>query len=50
MSLAEKRDLLDLCQVLFEPKSSLMVKLVYPLYFKCYHLGKVSLPGFIYST
>ena len=41
IGLFEMRDLLDLCSLLFEPKTSLTIKLCYPRYWKVQHLGHV---------
>lgn len=43
IGLFELRDLLDLCSLLYEPKTSLVVRLRYPRYWRCQHLGKVGL-------
>jgi hypothetical protein len=37
------RDLLDICALLFEPKTSLVVELLYPKGWKAEHMGKVLL-------
>ncbi|KAI9784806.1 MAG: hypothetical protein M1839_001536 [Geoglossum umbratile] len=40
LGLFEMRDLLDICTLLFEPKTSLVVELLYPKGWKAEHMGK----------
>ncbi|KAI9828920.1 MAG: hypothetical protein M1826_005843 [Phylliscum demangeonii] len=39
IGLLEMRDLLDVCSILYEPKTSLVVKLTYPRYWRIENLG-----------
>ncbi|KAI4139467.1 MAG: hypothetical protein L6R39_006275 [Caloplaca ligustica] len=40
LTFAEIKDLLDLCQLLYDPESSMVVKLRYPRYWRCKKVGK----------
>ena len=41
IGLGEMRDLLDICDLLYEPKTSVVVKLLYPRYWQVEHMGNV---------
>lgn len=50
ISLKELGELLDLCELLYAPESSMIVVLKYPRYWKCTKIGKVCSLLYIFSS